>query len=95
MIFKTSIWKESPIFRVKRYVYNGFMGHELDGLTNYSARFIGWTYDPGVGVFRCSDGTERAIPTFALIWRRHKNKKFRFPEQPKTGTIFGIPSKSE
>jgi len=53
-------------FAVNNFEYNGFYGRELPGQTDYTAEFKEWTSDPGVAVFKCSDGEERLIPTFAL-----------------------------
>lgn len=81
------------VFRVQRFEYSGFSGITRDGLTDYSARFIEWTPDPGVGLFQCSDGPKRLIPTFALLGRK---KHFKLlPKQPKTGVLFGAPSNSD
>lgn len=83
------------IFRVKRFVYDGFSGYETEGLTDYSARFKRWTPDPGVAFFQCSDGKERLIPTFALLARRMKENLKKLPQQEKTGVLFGAPSSSD
>ncbi len=54
-------------YEVENFSYNGFMGQSLPGKAPYKAKFIRWTSDPGVGVFLCSDGEQRLIPTFALV----------------------------
>lgn len=53
-------------FKVSNFTYNGFFGRVEDGYAPYTARFIEWTNDPGIATFRCSDGKDRLIPTFAL-----------------------------
>lgn len=78
------------MFRVRNFEYNGFFGRSLKGFAPYKAKFKEWTSDPGIGVFECSDGKERLIPTFALIGEAPLN----LPEQPKTGVMFGSPCKS-
>lgn len=82
------------IFKVQNFEYNGFYGQSKDGLADYYAEFIEWTSDPGVGRFRCSDGVERIIPTFALICTK-KNNINHLPKQPKTGVMFGAPCSSK
>lgn len=51
---------------VLNFEYNGFYGQLTGWEADYKARFFKWTEDPGVGVFSCSDGETRLIPTFAL-----------------------------
>jgi hypothetical protein len=76
-------------FRVRKFNYDGFGGMLGEGFAPYTAVFLRWTTDPGVGVFLCSDGRERLIPTFALV-----GKRGLLPEQPMTGVIFGEPAHS-
>jgi hypothetical protein len=53
-------------YLVRKFYYGGFMGHVEDTLANFTAEFIGWTDDPGVGIFKCSDGRFRTIPEYAI-----------------------------
>ncbi len=77
-----------PTFKVRHFTYNGFGGQLGEGYAAYTATFLKWTVDPGVAMFTCSDGQERLIPTFAL------EGEGTLPEQPKTGVMFGQPSRS-
>jgi len=76
-------------YQVFEFTYNGFCGNlNEEVIMDYTAEFIEWTVDPGVAKFKCSDGRERYIPTFAIRdFDRNKH-----PEQQKTGVLFGIPS---
>lgn len=65
------------LYKVQNFSYNGFMGELLPNMTSYQAKFKEWTNDPGIGVFECSDGKERLIPTFAL----KELKEYPLPEQ--------------
>lgn len=61
-------------YKVRNFTYNGFGGMLQPGDAPYTVSLIRWTLDPGVGLFQCSDGKERLIPTFAVIghpeWKR-------------------------
>lgn len=57
----------NQVFEVQNFSYNGFTSELSKGIASYTATFIEWSKDPGVGVFQCSDGKKRLIPTFALI----------------------------
>lgn len=77
-------------FEVRNFEYNGVAGRYLPGNAPYKATFVEWTKDPGVAIFRCSDGQERLIPTFALIGDRNE-----LPEQDYRNKVyFGSPSHS-
>jgi len=76
--------------KVTNFNYNGFCGKVLLGYTTYTAEFVKWSSDPGVAICDCSDGKQRLIPTYALERFRLKD----YPEQEKTGVIFGAPCKS-
>jgi hypothetical protein len=76
-------------FSVRNFKYNGVVGKLLPGIAPYLAQFRGWTLDPGVGRFDCSDGKRRLIPTFALVEERSS-----LPKQPPSAVIFGKPSHS-
>jgi len=77
-------------FKIRNFRYNGFYGEYLPGEAPYTATFIEWTKDPGVAIFRCSDGQERLIPTFALI-----GDQKMLPEQDYRDKVyFGNPSHS-
>jgi len=52
--------------RVSNFVYDGFGGMLKPGYAPYTATLKEWTLDPGVGLFTCSDGKERLIPSFAV-----------------------------
>jgi len=81
---------EEKLFDIAGFSYNGFMGRLTGKPTGYKASFVKWTPDPGVGVFKCTDGKERNIPTFAVVGFDVAD----FPEQEKTGVMFGSPCKS-
>jgi len=77
-------------YKVRNFDYNGFYGRTLQGMASYEAKFSRWTNDPGIGVFECSDGKERLIPTFALIGNTSE-----LPEQDMSNKVmFGTPSHS-
>ncbi len=81
---------EELTFGVENFSYNGVMGQRLPGIAPYTATFVGWTNDPGVATFKCSDGQERLIPTFAII-----GDQSRLPRQYYTHKVyFGAPSQS-
>lgn len=65
-IKKECVEKLRITFVVNNFSYNGIYGYHLPGKAPYTATFIEWTNDPGIGRFQCSDGKERLIPTFAL-----------------------------
>lgn len=54
------------MFKVRNFVYDGFGGQLREGYAPYTVTLLRWTLDPGVGVFACSDGKERLIPSFAI-----------------------------
>ena len=78
------------MLKVKNFEYNGFYGRTLNGHAPYTAEFEKWTADPGIGVFTCSDGKNRIIPTFAIEGGMPPG----IPKQPKTGVRFGAPCRS-
>jgi len=53
--------------KVLKFTYNGITGKLGPGAADYEAEFLKWTDDPGIGVFSCSDGKERKIPTCAVV----------------------------
>jgi hypothetical protein len=84
-----------PRTKIRKFFYGGFMGKLEEGYTSYTVTsFIEWTRDPGVGLFECSDGEKRLIPSFAFIenWREIRDL---IPEQDMTNKVyFGVPCKS-
>jgi hypothetical protein len=78
------------VLKIQNFEYNGFFGKLLEGLTPYTATFKEWTSDPGIGIFTCSDGEERLIPTFAIISKMPED----IPKQEKSGVLFGAACKS-
>lgn len=83
--------KKEQVFKIRNFSYNGFMGELLKGITPYTATFIKWTLDPGIGVFQCSDGKKRLIPTFAIVdWCG----KFIPKQDMSKGVMFGAASHS-
>jgi len=83
--------------RVENFKYNGFMVESREGYAPYTAdTFIGWTNDPGVGEFKCSDGKERRIPSCQISTEYRKS----LPPRPKLnplkgeGVLFGRASES-
>ena len=63
------------MFKVKRFVYGGLFIQVEEEETGYTAEFERWTKDPGVALFKCSDGEERLIPTCALVGKVRKLPK--------------------
>lgn len=88
----------TKIFGVQHFSYNGFCGELLEGMAPYTARFVKWTNDPGVGMFKCSDGKDRLIPTFVLREPRGHplpRKINLLPKQDMSKKVmFGAPSSS-
>lgn len=81
--------------RVRNFDYDGFGGQLLEGDAPYTAELIEWTLDPGVGRFRCSDGKERLIPTFALPADHSEwEKPASAPSDYSPLCFIGAPSKS-
>lgn len=76
--------------RVKKFEYNGFYCRSLKGYAKYTAEFKEWTEDPGIAICICSDGIERLIPSCQLEGFDYSS----YPEQKKTGLLFGVPSHS-
>lgn len=78
---------------ILNFEYNGFYGKLIGGEAEYTAEFKEWTNDPGVGVFICSDGKERLIPTFAI--KPLETVKSLPKQSYEHGMLlFGAPSKS-
>jgi len=76
--------------KIHKFSYNGFGCIVHKGYANYTITgFMKWTVDPGVGVFACSDGQERMIPTCVF-----ETRTLHLPKQPRTGVIFGMPLKA-
>jgi hypothetical protein len=78
------------MYNVKTFEYNGFFVSFTGGEAVYTAEFKEWTTDPGIARCICSDGKERLIPSCALVGVMHND----LPVQPKSGVLFGSPSKS-
>lgn len=79
------------MFKVIVFVYNGFFVDHPRGdkvIADYTAEFVEWTNDPGIGVFKCSDNRERLIPSCSLI-----GDLSSLPEQSMENKVFfGTPS---
>jgi len=82
---------------VKNFNYNGFFVESLPGFTSYKAvELVIWTVDPGIGLFRCTDGRERLIPSCQLDDEFYNS----LPPRPKldpfkgNGVFFGEPAQS-
>lgn len=82
---------------VENFSYDGFGVSIQKGFSKWTiTQFNGWTMDPGIGRFTCSDGQERLIPSCQL----HPNYYKSLPKRPKlepfkgNGVFFGEPSKS-
>lgn len=54
-------------FKVHNFVYGGLFVSMKKGVADYTAEFKEWTKDPGIGLFECSDGKSRLIPSCCLI----------------------------
>jgi hypothetical protein len=77
-------------FKVQNFKYNGFMVDNQKGITDYTAKFIEWTQDPGIAKCNCSDNKIRLIPSCCL-----KGNKSLLPKQNYTNKlIFGEISNS-
>ena len=75
---------------VERFRYNGFCGEGMAPEdAGYTAKFVRWTIDPGIGIFICSDGKYRLIPTYAVKGFKHTDAE----PQAETGLLFGGPCK--
>jgi len=90
-----------PKTKIRNFEYNGFYGRHLKGFAKFKViSFIKWTSDPGIGVFGCSDGKERLLPTWVFSDSKGKSEYGKIqeliPEQPKENLVmFGSPSSSE
>lgn len=85
--------KDYPL-KIRNFEYNGFSGIELRGNAPFKARFKRWTNDPGIGLFECSDGKERLIPTFAIRnFSKQNLPKSNVPEEKKV--LFGVACNSK
>ena len=76
--------------KVLRFSYDGLFGRTTGGYAKYTAEFKEWTEDPGIAICVCSDGIERLIPSCQLEGFDYSS----YPEQKKTGLLFGVPSHS-
>lgn len=78
-------------YEIENFKYNGFTGRTFEGVAPYTAKFMEWTNDPGIGRFKCSDGKERLIPSFAIT-----NMSDVLPKQTYLGgkQYFGLPTHS-
>ena len=86
-------------YKIQNFDYNGLYVIDLSGLADYKAKFEEWTDDPGIAVFKCSDGNHRLIPTCQIVPNRLQsfiNPKRRFPKQDhkNRNVISGMPGKS-
>lgn len=85
---------------VLNFTYNGIFGHIKPGFASYTAEFLKWTDDPGVAIFKCSDGKDRPMPTFAVVGFEVKNvpeqilPDHRLKERASIGMILGSPCRS-
>ena len=88
------------MLRVNSFGYNGvFVSLESDKCMLYTAKFVRWTDDPGIGLFECSDGKNRLIPSCALIEPEGKSRKELMDMLPKQTyeegkVMFGTPNSS-
>lgn len=50
--------------RIENFTYNGVFVIPKPGFAKWwILEFIKWSNDPGIAIFRCSDGKDRYIPT--------------------------------
>lgn len=84
-------------FSVEKFSYNGFFVKLLGETAPYTVTFVKWANDPGVGVFDCSDGEQRYIPTIALNGDLSTLPEPTWKSADELGVpaIFGNPSSSE
>jgi hypothetical protein len=83
-------------FGVRNFEYDGLFLSLHGGEASYRADFLGWTEDPGIGRFQCSDGKIRLIPSICLMGLGYR----LLPPQPPLERLnmgivhIGIPSRS-
>lgn len=59
--------KRNTKYLVENFEYNGFYVKSKKGFAKWEIKkFLGWTNDPGIGSFLCSDGELRNIPSCQL-----------------------------
>lgn len=85
------------IYHVENFVYDGFQVISPPGFAAWTVtNFQKWTNDAGIGLFMCSDGIIRPIPTCCLNPMYYHS----LPEEPNlrplegVGVLFGTPSQS-
>ena len=84
------------MFKVRNFTYNGLGVNFEGGLAKYTAKFIKWTNDPGVGEFKCSDGKVRLMPSCVLVGPRESlpKKTWKSAEEQGVSVLFGTPCAS-
>jgi hypothetical protein len=83
-------------FKVRNFTYDGLGVMFSGGEAPYTADFVKWTKDPGIAIFKCSDGKERLIPSIALMGIARKLLPTQPPLKERNfGFVhIGIPSRS-
>lgn len=81
--------------RVMSFTYDGFGGQKTGGFATFTGEFIRYTNDPGIGLYKCSDGKERLIPGWAV--EGHLPPMPNYKKMQKQGKMltFGYASSSE
>lgn len=82
---------------IEDFIYNGFFVEHKGTIAPYTVKqFIKWTDDPGIGLFLCSDGRERLIPSCQLTSEYVESILPRPVLDPFNGkgVLFGASSKS-
>lgn len=86
--------------KVLNFTYNGIFGHIKPGYAPYTAEFLKWTDDPGIAIFKCSDGKDRPMPTFTVEdfdvtnYPEQILPEYRLKERASVGMILGTPCHS-
>ena len=89
--------KPIGMFAIRNFDYNGMFIYLEDGEAPYRADFLRWTTDPGVALFKCSDGEKRLIPSICImgIGRKFLPPPPPPPKELNCGIIhMGMPSRS-
>ena len=87
--------------KVTNFKYNGFFVQPLEGYAKYElTELVEWTNDPGVGIFKCTDGRKRLIPTCEIVSKEFLDSLPPRPELESNaiggkGEIFGQPASSK
>jgi hypothetical protein len=88
------------MYNVLNFSYDGIFVRPKAGLATYTAEFVKWTDDPGIAIFKCSDGKDRKLPACQIQdfdIKRHPEQilpQRRLDERKACGFIIGEPCHS-